>query len=423
MLTNAVRNFVALVLWLVLVLVSLYVNVQVTIANYLGCKAALELQGYESQPLSSDSLVGRLLGSLFGDATLAQFFALGVAIIEALGLFLIFNIGFGLSKLFEIRRENRRALEEAETTPIAEGHDPAAEVRASSHRIVLSYVKLACLGVMLFFAINWDLDLFRFRSVADALANGSPEITPMQIPSWVNFVSTNDHLFVKGLISIGAWGYLAITAIGCFLLEESFENLSERWARLMAPADQAIADWFSDETSGPETLYGYDAAEQPVYDAQTPIAFDTDGNAVIDDRASDRAERFADDEVTVVSARRSPVPHDQDGVADTVVPEARPAETARTSHQASPLFDFPQAEPPAPNNAGLHAVPDGLVTADLQLRDVIGAYSERVSLSVAQADPGRYYVDRDGRIWSRTHWEELNGVLDQGPLEPEAKAA
>jgi hypothetical protein len=47
MLSNLIRNFVALMLWLALAMVSLYVNVQVTIANYLGCKAALGPQGYE----------------------------------------------------------------------------------------------------------------------------------------------------------------------------------------------------------------------------------------------------------------------------------------------------------------------------------------------------------------------------------------
>jgi hypothetical protein len=421
MITNAVRNFVALVLWLALATASLYVNVQVTIANYLGTKAALELQGYESQPLNTDSLVGRLLGSLFGEATLAQFFALGVAIIEAMGLFLLFHIGFGLSKLFEIRKENLLAQANAETTPLAEGHDPAAEVRAANHRIVLSFVKLGCLVFLLYWAIRWDLDLFRFRSVADAMANGSPDINPMQIPSWANFITANDHLFIKGLISIGAWGYLAITAVGCFLLEESFENLSERWARLMSPADKAITGWFSDEAGGQETLYGFDAAEQPVFDAETPIAFDTDGNAVVDDRTSDREERFDDDEQTIVNPRRNSVPRDQPRVAPAaVVHDARPAETTGGSRQASPLFDLPAAEPPAANNPGLHVVPENAANTDSQGRDVIGVRGERVSLAVAQADPDHYYVNpMSGEIWNRTLWESLNGSA----LEPEAKAA
>jgi hypothetical protein len=422
MLTNAVRNFVALLLWLALAAASLYVNVQVTIANYLGTKSALELQGYESQPLNTDSLVGRLLGSLFGEATLAQFFALGVSIVEALGLFLFFHIAFGLAKLFEIRKENLRAQANTETTPIAEGHDPAAEVRAANHRIVLSFVKIGCVSLLLYFAISWDLDLFRFRSVAAALANGTPEITPMEVPSWVNFATQNDHLFVKGLIGIGAWGYLAITAIGCFLLEESFENLSERWARLMAPADQAIAGWFSNEAEGQETLYGFDAAEQPVFDAQTPIAFDTDGNPISDEQTSDREEPFVDEEQTVVRPRRNSLRRDQDRVAPAAaVHDVPPAETT-AAQPASSLFDFPQAEPQVANNPALHMVPDNPATADSHLREVIGPGGERVSLAVAQANRDRYHVDRNGNIWSRTHWEELHGIAG-GPIEPEAKAA
>lgn len=420
MLSNAIRNFVALLLWLALAAVSLYVNVQVTLANYLGCKAALELQGYESQPLYTDSLVGRLLGSLFGNATLAQFFALGVSIVEALGLFLLFNIGFGLSKLFEIRKENLLAMNNAETPGLIDRHDAAAEVRAANHRIVLSFVKLGCLIFLLYWAISWDLDLFRFRSMADAMANGSPEINPMQIPSWVNFVTANDHLFIKGLISIGAWGYLAITAVGCFLLEESFQNLSERWARLMAPADKAIANWFAPETDGEEAFYGYDVEGQPVYDAVTPVAFDTDGRPVASERTIATEEGLVDDEQTVVSARsNSAAAGDQTSTVNATAHHAPATDTHRDNRQA-PLFDLSSAEPQAANNPVLHVVPDNSATDDSQLRDVIGTDAERVSLASAQADPTRYYVNQvTGQIWSRAHWESLNGTS----AEPEAKAA
>jgi hypothetical protein len=71
-------------------------------------------------------------------------------------------------------------------------------------------------------------------------------------------------------------------------------------------------------------------------------------------------------------------------------------------------------------NPALHAVPDSPATTDSQLRDVIGASDERVSLAVAHANPDRYYVDKmNGEIWSRTHWERLH----EDPVEPEAKAA
>lgn len=415
MITNAIRNFVALILWLLLAIVSLYMNVQVTIANYLGSKAALELQGYESQPLYTDSLVGRLLGSLFADATLAQFFALGVAIVQALGLFFLFNIAFGLSKLFEIRKENLLAMK-VDTSDVGDEVDRAAEVRAANHRIVLSFIKIGCLLFLLYWAISWDLELFRFRSVAAALANGSPEINPMHVPSWVSFVTTNDHLFVKNLIGIGAWGYLAITSLGCFLLEASFENVSERWARLMAPVDSAIANWFAPAAERQEIFYGYDVDGQPVYEPETSIAYDTDGKPILTDPITATEAGAVDDEQTVISTRSNSVPGDQVGV-DLAGHHAQG--TPRDNPQGAPLFDLSSAVTQAANPA-LHAVPDSPATTDSQLRDVIGASDERVSLAVAQANPDRYYVDKmNGEIWSRTHWERLH----EDPVEPEAKAA
>ena len=418
MITNAIRNFVALVLWLLLAIVSLYMNVQVTIANYLGSKAALELQGYESQPLYTDSLVGRLLGSLFADATLAQFFALGVAIVQALGLFFLFNIAFGLSKLFEIRKENLVPIIDSDARGVSDEVDRAAEVRAANHRIVLSFIKIGCLLFLLYWAISWDLELFRFRSVADALANGSPEVNPMQVPSWVNFATANDHLFVKHLIGIGAWGYLAITALGCFLLEVSFENVSERWARLMAPVDNAIANWLAPATVGQEIFYGYDLDGRPVYEPQTPIAYDTDGKRIQTDPITPTEESVVDDEQTDVSATSNSVLGEQTSVVDVAGHHAQASAASRD--EGTPLFDISSAETRAANDAVLHAVPDGPATADSQLRDVIGASDERISLAVAQANPDRYYVDKmNGEIWSRTHWERLH----EEPVEPEAKAA
>src|SRR5437588_1087581 len=130
MISNTVRNLIALIWWLALAIAALYVNLQVTVANYLGSKSALELQGYEQQPLFTDPLVGRFLGSYLGDATLAQFFALGIAIVQALSLFLLFHTSFELWKLFEIRSENSRVADSTETDEAVNKLDAQAEVRA-----------------------------------------------------------------------------------------------------------------------------------------------------------------------------------------------------------------------------------------------------------------------------------------------------
>lgn len=423
MISNSIRNFIALLLWLALALVCLYVNVQVTIANYLGCKAALELQGYEGQPLYTDSLLGQFLGSFFGDATLAQFFALGVAIVEALSLFFLFHIGFGLFNLFEIRKENKLAANDEQRSNVGNDHNAAAEVRAATRRIILSIVKISFLVGFLYWAVRWDLDLFRFRSIADAIANGSPEVNPLQIPSWANFVTANDHLFVKALIEVGAWGYLAITALGCFLLEESFENLTERWARLMAPADRMVEGWFapaSDHSDSHDLFYGYDGDGQPVYDQDTPIAYDTEGTPLADDEETPAQETAVGDEETVVRPRNAPVETDSSARVNFNETEARPVTPIVNSsgngngHSSAPLFDPPQVNQPPVREEWPNVIYEKQAAANSGLQEVIGADGEQVSLVAAQAEQGRYYVDQTtGQIWDRTYWERIHGATPE----------
>jgi hypothetical protein len=420
MISNCIRNFIALILWLALALVCLYVNVQVTIANYLGCKSALELQGYEGQPLYTDSLVGQFLGSFFGDATLAQFFALGVSIVEALSLFFLFHIGFGLFNLFEIRKENKLAKSDEQVLTSSNEHQSAAEMRAATHRIILSFVKIAFIVGFLYWAVRWDLDLFRFRSIAGALANGAPDVNPLQVPSWANFVTTNDHLFIKGLVDVGAWGYLAITALGCFLLEESFENLTERWARLMAPADRMVEGWFAPALDSNDLFYGYDVDGQPVYDQDTPIAYDTEGNPLSGNEVTQGGESAVDDEETVVNPRNVSVETNPTAQVNFNEADARPVTPIVNSsgngngHSSAPLFDSPQANQSSAPEEWPNVIYEKQAAAQEGLQEVIGADSERIDLTAAQAKPGRYYVDQaTGQIWDRSYWESIHGVTTE----------
>lgn len=393
MISNSIRNLIALALWLALAAVCIYVNVQVTIANYLGCKSALELQGYEMQPLHTDTLVGRLLGGLFGEATLAQFFALGVALVMSLSLFFLFNTAFGLFELYQIRKE----------------HEDPTQVRAANRRIVLSLVKMGFLLGFLYWAVCWDLDLFRFRSAAGALSKGEPQIDPLAVPSWADFVTTYNHNFVNELIVVGAWGYLAITALGCFLLEESFVKLSERWARLLAPVDKFVEGWLSPAGEGEsqEVFYGYDETGQPVYDAGIPVAYDTDGNPV------------GDEDETVVRARAEVEPAREraevvfnEAEAKPVIPIAPDAPS--TNGSTSPLFDFPLPQQNRPGAEAARADEAGTVGAKADLRDVIGSDGLRVSLAEALADVDRYYVDQtSGQVWVRGHWEGLHAMSSE----------
>jgi hypothetical protein len=431
MITNSVRNLTALVLWLAIAFAALYLNVQVTTANYLGCKAALEKQGYEPEPLGVDPLVGRFLGAFLDQATLAQFVALGVALVEALALFLLFHTCFELWRLFQIRGENQNLIAatqkqsgNAETEPVESTQeietettrDAQAEVRAANRLILRAIVEIALLALILIPVIRWDIDLIRFRAVVDALGNGSPEINPMQIPSWTNFLSTNDHLFITRLIGNGAWGYLGVTALGCLLLELSFEKLDQRWARLMSPVDKKLDGWLHPE---PEAIfYGYDETGQPVYEPDTPVSYDLDGRPVmaVEDVRADTSE--ADDEETIVRPVEASAGSKNPSrpFADWPKPQAESAPVGSGNGNGngySPLFDSSAIDQPRTSEEWPHVVYESPETRSSML-DVIGTNSDRVSLATAQADPSTYYVDQvTGQVWNRKHWESLHGIANE----------
>jgi hypothetical protein len=107
---------------------------------------------------------------------------------------------------------------------------------------------------------------------------------------------------------------LAVTALSCFLLEEAFDGLTERWVRLLAPVDKVVDGWLSPAEAGGEqsVFFGYDEDGQPVYDPSVQVAYDTDANPV------------EDDERTIVHPSRSDRTAGADDVIDFKEVEARP---------------------------------------------------------------------------------------------------
>lgn len=360
MFSNVIRNTAAFALWCLLAVAAIYVNIQVMLANYLGSKAALELQGYESQPLYRDSLVGRVLGSFMGEATLAQFFALGVSLVLSFSLFLLFHIGFGLFELFEVRA----------------GSSPE-DARLAKRRIVESLIEMGLLLIFLFWAVRWDMELFRFRSLAGALAGGEPEVDPLSVPSWASFGTEYSQAFVSMLIAYGAWGYLGITALGCFFLEKSFQNLSQRWARLCAPIDELIEANKRMRRVKSGDFYGYDEKGRPVFDADVPVAYDIDQNPVSGTEQSGT-------ESIPGGPRRDATP------------------------EPSPFVDV---FPPVDGNQWPEEVEERPESVETEVREVIGGNGDKISLSAALANGDRYYVDgATGQIWDRNHWNSLHGI-------------
>jgi hypothetical protein len=404
-----IRNLAGFLFCLLVVDSGLVVlNGAMMIANYLACKGSFELLGFEMRPLWTDELVGHLLGAFFPKATLAHFYALIVAVTVALGLFLVFKLAFSVADLWEARRDSLAANDQE-------------SARKAMRLIVRDLGMLLIFLIPLAWAIYWDVYLFRYRSIAGALGIEDPTVAP-QMFGWERQLRENGELFAWALVHIGAWGYVAVTALACLSLEFAWHKTVRYWdwlegncRELMQPAttpqEQAL-------------FYGYDHNGQPVYDPNVPIAYDTDGNPVAgqDETGADTSPGTAAHEANTGSQSEptssaatatngngavdaslfDPAPANQDGAtpngaADKTSSGFRP--THRTRAERAPA-----------------GVSTASRTADNDLHPVIGGTEgERVSLAAALADRRRYWVDPETHdVWDTDFRQALlNGGAPQ----------
>jgi hypothetical protein len=372
MVSTLIRHTFGLIWWLAVAAAIMAANVWAVIEHYLNAKNALELAGTERQPLYRDELIGRFLGSFIPDATLSHALALTVSLLEALGLFILFQELFTVIELARHRRQHQATQN-------------AVEVSEANWQMLESLALMLVLGLLLFWGVRLDVELFRFRAIAGAGAIEDPSLAP-SLPNWEHTWQENGDLFAVALAHFGAWGYVAFTAIGALILEWSFQKLGNRCTLLLAPIDRRVEEWLNPAPATADALfYGYDAEGQPVYDPEIPIAYDTDGTPLATAGAGGET------------------------------PSMRPGGEARVAAPPPPPVDppTPPAAPFAPNPPS--PGPNG------EEVDVIGgADGQRVRLAEARADESRYYIDpATGWVWDRRHWEALHGM---GPA-PEAEAA
>ncbi len=312
---------------------TLAINAWAVVEHYLSVKNALELLGTERLPLYKDELLGQLIGAFVPNATLPLAIALTVATVEAIGLYVLFHELFEVLALNRHRRQALRAGDE----------DEAAE---ALHRIIMGTTVVVIFAVLLVPAIRFDLALFRFRSLAGTMAD--PTLAA-QMPGWASQLRDQGDFFSVQLAQIGAWGYLAFTAIGCLVLERAFSKTGIQ----VALALQGLDDWW--------------------------------------ERGRENGDRFEEDGQWV-EASEEPDVEQQDPLPDPVEPA--PKETAGN---ARPTDDQPVAgKEPAADGPTLH--------------DVVGGQpGERVTLEQANSDKDRYHVDlATQRVWSRTLWEQIH---------------
>jgi len=391
--------------WLVFTLVVSAGAIWATLEHYMSTRGALELAGFEKQELWRDPLLGPILGPFIPNATLPEAMALSLAVLEAVIFFLIFHALF--ESLWLIRHRRIHSVR-GNTTEVAE----------AEYRMLVIGVTMVFASILLVPAIRWDMELFRFRSLAGAMGI-EQAVDAAHIKALEAKDSVANSLFSHKLAWIGAWGYMAVMAIGSLALERCFNKLNEHFTLLMSPLGIA-----------------------PV----TPPAVTSPPPARTAPTGSPNRLRWRDriaggfGEIRNRIARVPTTARKRDQGTLTKYSDNSTEET-RTAHQQPTNASSIHADPGAPNN---RQVGDGTVQAnppsvsmgdripvdpatcppaargaEPALRVVIGSTSrERVSLSAAVRDPKKYYIDHStGRIWNRQHHDSIFPT----PADPKPK--
>lgn len=335
------RSFGRLCGWIIITGGALTVNVALIYANYASLKKAFELSNFESRPLGTDELLGWLFGAFVPTATVADAYALTMAMTIATGQFFVCKCAFELSTLWADRRVYLR-----------EG-----DQRSADHLLWLIYTELATMFVLLALlapAIYWDVELFVFRTLCGVLNIVDPT-NPEDAAKIANLPQTielSGNVTGLALAHIGAWGYIALTTVMVLCLEAALRRTANMWKLL----------------------------EVAVFGSLQPADFV--GAAV--------------DQGTVpVSPQSVPEPL---VVAPATMNGHGPGTAVQEPHP--PLQAESEPLPAASPHTSSLLVKESVASAQELRFPVVGGNGEEVTMSDALAHPERYWIDPDTRqIW------------------------
>lgn len=226
MLNNSLRSLFRLVFSVLGVMACCLVNLWLFLGNYMGLQLSFLLLGWDRMPIARDSLIGNFFQDFFPGTTIAQLFALVIASVVALGLFFVFNSGMRTIDLIADRRFYLRT-----------GDKESAAV--ASETIFREFFLFLLLVGVLVYVIHWDLDLFRFRSIAGARQFETADMAAHML-SWPIQMKNQGRLWAWTCTQAGSWGYLAMTAASCLLVEISIRKTAQSWTSFISPIDQWI---------------------------------------------------------------------------------------------------------------------------------------------------------------------------------------
>lgn len=406
MISAMIRNVIRCFWWLGITAIAIVAAAWSVLEHYLNAANALELLGTEQKPLKHDSLLGAFLGAFLPQATLPGAMALTIAVTEAVAFFFIANTLQNILGLIRHYRSSRK-------------HDNPEEAEEAVWRLVEEGLGMAMLGGLLVYGILWDLEIFRYRSMAGAYGYDTPLKAAQQLPSWAQELHEHSTWAAVQVARIGAWGYLSFTATGCVLLELVIRKLDDAFSKLMWPIDQWYEARLARQAEEADAVYDDEQDEQPVND---PIEQSVPEEQPATEPVYTPEPPTRQTHATNGHSNGAHVPR-----AETPAPEMATVHADRTAPQAAqnghgashhgvsgrPLFD-----PEAATRPLTHPRPQPVVTPRegkaSDLREVIGGeQGERISLAEAIANRDRYYVNlATQQVWRREAWEQLHAAAD-----------
>jgi hypothetical protein len=237
--------------------------------------------------------------------------------------------------------------------------------------VTWTFVVAAVVGLLLFWLLRLDVGLFLFRGLVGAAS--VPEKDAAATVLAFDALPADAHqLAAMRLHDILGWGYLAAALMAPVLLEVMGAGIRNTWAILQEIVAGGGAVAADDET---QTLYGFDAEGQPVFDPETPIAFDADQHPVTPSPGLEQANAAANE------------------------PDAAPAASASTEAGARPR---PAADGPARAESR---------TSGRQYEVIGGKPGERVTLAEARTRPRDFHVAAGSPpvIYARAYWDAIHG--------------
>lgn len=382
-----IRRFTHLCFWLLIMGVALSATAWGVLEHYVSCRIGLEIVGTVTDPVGHDPLLGLLFNVIAPRATLSQAVALTIAVGEILSFFLIAT---GLGELLALIRHRRISVASRLNDEVAE----------ATHRMVEIGFMVVILAVLLVPAVYWDLVLFEIRTLAGAGVGN-----PAQVISWAagTALDSASVASARWFARVGAWGYLAFTALSSLSLEWTFRRVADCFTLLVEGLQNRAA-------------YSGDSADQTATEAESTR--ETGGRGRRDRHRG--AFRWFRDRIKNLRRGRSSttgtgsLEHDAEFVApigqretmDTTDSPASPESTSvrHTGTQPPTIHLTPTDTGPARAEVPLLERRSTNLLHDV-IDDVIG---ERVSLVTARANPKKYYVDPGtGEIWDRLYYETV----------------